>query len=87
MPPCQLTMGFAVMFKVPNTFFLNSLIHTLIQFVQHDCNVQYFVFFCILCCDFKLVLFQLDDLCVSKHKNERRVKSSDDDQSIVRWIP
>ena len=43
MPPCQLTMGFAVMFKVPNTFFLDSLIHTLIHFVQHDCNVQYFV--------------------------------------------
>ena len=40
----------------------------------------------LLCCEFKLVLFQLDDLCVSKHKNERRVKSSDDDQSIVRWI-
>ena len=42
MPPCQLTMGFAVMFKVPNTFVTCSFTHLSI-FVQHDCNVQYFV--------------------------------------------
>ena len=50
MPPCQLTMGFAVMFKVPNTFFLKSLISHTYPFLYNMIALCcfFFLFFTLL---------------------------------------
>ena len=69
MPPCQLTMGFAVMFKVPNTFFLNLLIHTLAypflyNMIRLQCTVQSFAFFVLFFTLLNLYYFSLM-MCVS----------------------
>ena len=41
MPPCRLTMGFAVMFKVPNIFVTRSFIHLSIMIAMY--SIFYFV--------------------------------------------